>query len=197
MGGTVKICGITEVEALEAALACGADWVGVVLGPSPRQVAWPTALDWAVRYPGRVVAVLRRAPTEVWAHLAEAPWGGLQVYDAPFEDWMPWAGQHSWISVQPVAPAGVGDPRADVWLLETGQPGSGQRLDWERVSRPRHRFWLAGGLTPDNVAEAIFRLRPDGVDVSSGVEDPGAVGHKDVWRVREFVRRAREAMASV
>jgi phosphoribosylanthranilate isomerase len=197
MGGTIKICGITTAEMLDAALKAGADWVGVVLGPSPRQVAWTIARDWAVRHPGRVVAVLRQAPDIVWEHLAEAPWGGIQVYDAPMADWVGWALRQGWMAVQPVAPGGVGDPRADVWLLETAHPGSGQRLNWDQVDRPRHRFWLAGGLSPDNVAEAIFRLRPDGVDVSSGVEVPAAVGVKDPRRVEEFVRRAREAMASV
>jgi phosphoribosylanthranilate isomerase len=71
--------------------------------------------------------------------------------------------------------------------------GTGQRFDWDiaaRLSRQGHEFLLAGGLTPDNVAEAVARVRPWGVDVSSGVEAGGA---QDPDKIRAFVRNARQA----
>lgn len=189
MGGRVKICGLTEEATIETALTAGADYGGVVLGPARRQVPWETARRWAERYPRRLVAVLRGAAPEVWERLGEVPWAGIQVYDAPRPDWVKWARSQGWLAI---CPSGPGQPPvADVWLLETPRPGTGERLDWWRVERPATRFWLAGGLTPENVAEAVRALAPDGVDVSSGVE---IEGRKDRERVREFVRRAREAM---
>jgi phosphoribosylanthranilate isomerase len=69
----------------------------------------------------------------------------------------------------------------------------GRSFDWgvaEEVARRGHRFLLAGGLTPENVGEAVRRVRPYGVDVSSGVESNGV---KDPAKVLAFVRAAREA----
>jgi phosphoribosylanthranilate isomerase len=74
-----------------------------------------------------------------------------------------------------------------------GYGGSGQRFDW-RLARGASRVWpllLAGGLTPDNVADAVRTVRPEGVDVASGVER--APGVKDAGKMARFIRRAKEA----
>lgn len=89
-------------------------------------------------------------------------------------------------------------------LLDAYQPGSfggtGERLDWNLIRAEREmlhglRLILAGGLTPDNVAEAIATARPDAVDVASGVES--APGKKDPAKVRDFVAAAKEAFATL
>jgi phosphoribosylanthranilate isomerase len=75
-----------------------------------------------------------------------------------------------------------------------GKPGgTGRRCDWDLAARvaARRPVWLAGGLTPENVAEAIGRVGPHGVDVASGVE--AAPGRQDPERVRAFVRAAKAA----
>jgi phosphoribosylanthranilate isomerase len=70
--------------------------------------------------------------------------------------------------------------------------GSGVTAPWDLIAREARRpFLLAGGLTPENVAEAIATVRPDGVDVASGVET--TPGQKDLEKVRRFVAAAREA----
>jgi len=82
---------------------------------------------------------------------------------------------------------------ADFLLVDGDNPGSGQVFDWrlaEGVVDPT-RLIVAGGLRPDNVAEAVAHLRPAGVDVDSGVES--APGRKDPMLIREFIVNARTA----
>ncbi len=76
------------------------------------------------------------------------------------------------------------------WVMADAGAGSGQTLDWHRIVQPTTPLFLAGGLTPDNVATAIQQVHPFAVDVSSGVERGG---HKDATLVRQFVERARQA----
>ena len=81
----------------------------------------------------------------------------------------------------------------DILLVDSRDPGSGTVFDWSLVEgiRVGSRLLLAGGLTPDNVEQAVRRVRPWGVDVSSGVE--AGPGRKDATKVRLFVERARAA----
>jgi len=87
------------------------------------------------------------------------------------------------------------DSKADIILLDSGNPGSGTVFDWALVEgAPAHaRILLAGGLDPRNVATAVRRVRPWGVDVATGVE--ASQGRKDPTKVRRFVEAAREAAA--
>jgi len=82
---------------------------------------------------------------------------------------------------------------ADAILVDSHAPGSGEVFDWSLAEGAplNRRVILAGGLTPENVAEAIGAVRPWGVDVSTGVES--SPGHKDARKVREFVMNARRA----
>ena len=99
------------------------------------------------------------------------------------------------------APPVMGDPAlraaangpADVILIDSPDPGSGRLFDWKLAEGAPGgvRLMLAGGLTPDNVAEAVLRGQPWGVDVSSGVER--SPGRKDPLRVKAFIERARAA----
>jgi phosphoribosylanthranilate isomerase len=78
----------------------------------------------------------------------------------------------------------------DFVMYDGQQPGSGQKIDWDLIQTNRQPFFLAGGLTPDNVQQAIQTVQPDYVDVSSGVETDG---QKDPEKIRQFIRRARNA----
>ena len=88
------------------------------------------------------------------------------------------------------------DPAVAGYVFDAIEPGSGQVFDWslvKEVPRDEKLFFLAGGLNPDNVAEAIRSIHPDGVDVSSGVEYGRERTGKDPEKVRKFVEAAREA----
>lgn len=207
----VKICGVGRRRDVEAAARAGASYVGLVLAESPRRLAAPAAaaLAAAARRAGLVpVGVFVDVEAGRTRHLAarvgidhvqlhgEEPPGAC---DALRE-----AGLAVWKAIRPRDPdelerlAGRFAEAADALLVEGHSPeraggtGTGVPAEWlERLDplRAATTLVLAGGLDPDNVAEAVRRVRPDVVDVSSGVER--APGEKDPDRIRAFVRRAR------
>jgi phosphoribosylanthranilate isomerase len=202
----VKVCGITSEEDAALAAEAGVDGVGFVFWPkSPRAVGIETARRMASAVPASVVRVglfvdasaetITRAvdavgldlvqlhgdeTPELLASLPLRAWKALRVGSALTPaDVAPWAGAAGLLL----------DARA-----AAAPGGTGQAFDWTlaRAVRDRISFLvLAGGLNADNVARAIEVARPDGVDVSSGVEM--APGRKDAARVRAFVKAARSA----
>lgn len=183
----IKICGLGSPDEVAWALEAGADFVGAMLAASRRQVSLDVAAAMANDFPGRVVAVVRGVPDALWEELWTVPWAGLQVYDRPPAAWIPRARANGWLAIEPVAREGSAD--ADVWLWDGPVPGSGQLWTRPGVPRPDHRVWVAGGLTPANVGPVLTRWRPDGVDVSSGVEHEG---RKSRALVQEFVQEVRQ-----
>ena len=189
----VKICGITSAEAVEAAVEAGADAVGFVFAPSPREVTPERAAELCASVPARVrrVAVMRHPAAALVRSVLDvfAPdW--LQTDEADFASISLPPG----CAALPVWRSGRGraaDAAPPRFLFEGAVGGQGVRADWgeaRELARGRELI-LAGGLDPDNVADAIRAVRPWGVDVSSGVEQPR--GKKDPVRIREFVARAR------
>lgn len=192
----VKICGITSWEALEAAVEAGASAVGFVLEPgTPRYMGkrMDEVRSWLARVPELVerVAVVGAAsnlPGDLGGFTA-VQW----VVGEPSAQGLRRIKTHS--PAHPEPPPSERD--ADVILLDAVQSGSwggtGRKLDWDAASAfvraSRLPVVLAGGLTPENVGEAIQTVRPYGVDVSSGVES--SPGVKDVALIREFIRAAR------
>jgi phosphoribosylanthranilate isomerase len=197
----VKICGVTTEEDALLAVAMGADAVGFVFAPSPRQVAVDHARDIARRLPAEVltVGVFRdEAPQRVVDLVHRAGLRAAQLHGQESIEDTAWI-QHRVGFVIKAFPAG--SPAldaakrygADIVLIDSHAPGSGEVFDWSLAEGAPvgRRFVLAGGLTPDNVAEAIERVRPWGVDVVTGVE--ASPGHKDPVKVRDFIRNARAA----
>jgi phosphoribosylanthranilate isomerase len=178
-----------------AALEAGVDAVGFVFHPgSPRNLAPDEALRLARDVPRHVlrIAVTLHPAQELVDEIAAVlrP-DALQSDAADFERLrLPWG-----MTQLPVFRAG-GTPPAD-WperfLYEGPRSGAGATADWDeaRALAARGELVLAGGLRPDNVGAAIERVRPFGVDVSSGVET--APGRKDPALIREFVAAARRA----
>lgn len=200
----VKICGITnEADALMA-VAMGADALGFVFAPSTRQVTPEAVADIVRQLPEGVLAigVFRDESAQRIVDVVERTGlGGVQLHgrESP--------GEAAWIHerVPFVAQAFVAgdtrldrvdDYRVDAVLVDAVTPGAGRTFDWALVGDlpRRHRVVLAGGLHPDNVADAVRTVGPWGVDVSSGVES--APGRKDVLLVRRFVETARAALAA-
>ena len=200
-GLLVKICGITsEADAL-LAVGLGADALGFVFAPSPRQVAPAVVADIVKRLPHGVLTVgvfRNEAPQRVVEIVNTIGLGAAQLHGHETAEECRWVRQRLRCTIKAFA---AGDRTigrfaefgADFLLIDGPSPGSGEVFDWrlgEGVVDPG-RLIVSGGLHPDNVAQAIWHLRPFGVDVSSGVES--APGRKDPTKLREFIRNARQA----
>ena len=197
----MKICGITSEQDALLAVAMGADAVGFVFAPSPRQMAAGAVAQITRRLPPEVitVGVFRDAlPERVVEVVRQAGLRGAQLHGRETPEACSYVSGHVGLVIKAF---GVGDPAldqvagydVDALLVDAPTPGSGKVFDWrlaERLPRVR-RLILAGGLTPGNVGDAIRRIGPWGVDVSTGVE--AAPGEKDPRRVRAFVQAARAA----
>ncbi len=201
----VKICGITsEADAL-LAIGLGADAVGFIFAPSPRQVAATTVADIVKRLPHGVltVGVFRdESPGRVVEVANHIGLGAVQLHGHETAEDSRWVAERVPMTIK-AFPAGdrtVGrfaEFGAQYLLIDGPSPGSGEVFDWrlgEGVADPFHLI-VSGGLRPDNVAQAITRLRPFGVDVDSGVE--AEPGRKDPNKVRDFVVNARQAAAAL
>ena len=203
----VKICGVTNEEDALTAVGLGADAVGFVFAPSPRQVTPGTVRDIVRRLPPEIltVGVFRdQAPRFVIETTQFAQLRAVQLHGhetpADAERVRPY-GQALFVAFPAGDPglAHVDDYGADAILLDSHAPGSGQVFDWSLAegAPANRRIILAGGLTPDNVAAGIEEVRPWGVDVASGVEVDGEPGRKDPIKVRAFIHAARDAAATV
>jgi phosphoribosylanthranilate isomerase len=197
----VKICGITRREDAELAIAAGADLVGFVFVPGARRELPPEDALWVRELGGAErVGVFRDAPVErveeirrrlaldwVQLHGAE-PDSFLEVLGERVIRRLPVAGAIDWGRVRRVAARCLP-------LFDPGA-GAGVAWGWQALAGgpPGLRFGLAGGLDPENVAEAVRVVRPALVDVSSGVES--APGVKDRAKLRGFVAAARAAAAA-
>jgi phosphoribosylanthranilate isomerase len=213
----VKICGIKDLPAMDAALDAGADLVGLVFfPPSPRAVTPEAAAKLAARARGRALVtaltvdaddellaaiVAHAKPDLLQLHGAESP-ARVAALKARF-------GRPAMKAV-PVAEAAdleivpAYEAVADRILFDARPPreanrpgGHGRAFDWTLLAALGRKkpMMLSGGLTPDNVAEAIAIVRPDAVDVSSGVER--APGEKDLEKIAVFIRNARKAAAAL
>ena len=184
-GPLVKICGIQRPAMARSAWEAGADFLGLVLAPSRRQVTVEQAREIVDGAPGRYIAVFADAPTVTTMEriLAEVPLYGVQWHGSAPPGWPRWLRDHGLLAV--TADLTVED--ADAWLLDSPEPGSGQVWNW-RLPETGGPYWLAGGLRPDTVRELVGRLKPAGVDVSSGVERNG---EKSVDLIEQFVREAK------
>lgn len=200
----VKICGITNLEDALACCEAGTDALGFVLAEDGkkrgRYISFDDAAEIIERLPPFVttVAVTVNETMGTLAHYLTV-FDMVQLHGEELPGHLPMG--HLAIKAFRVGPdfsmSKMEEHEVRAWLLDAFVPdqrgGTGTVCDWDvaqmaaSLSRP---LILAGGLTPDNVGEAIFRVRPYGVDVSGGVESEP--GKKDHERVREFIQYAKQ-----
>lgn len=213
-GIRLKICGLTRAEHARAAAAVGADYLGFILYPkSPRHLP---AADYAALKAGlpagvpRVAVMVEPSLSEIMAAQA----AGFDRFQVHFNVTLPIVRVREWTELigaeklwlAPKLPPGSDVstaliPRAGTFLLDTFQAegfgGSGKTGDWGKFARHRAAFpektWiLAGGLSPENVADAIGASGADFVDVNSGVEEsPGVKSADKIARLAEALRTLR------
>ncbi|MEU8763358.1 phosphoribosylanthranilate isomerase [Streptomyces sp. NPDC048659] len=198
----VKVCGLATTADIDVAVEAGADAVGLVIsGTSVRGLDWDTAVRLAAHVPSHVRSVLvvnDTAAADAARAAGELGVDALQLHGtytrADFDE-AARAFPRLWraTSLNEKPDTRVGAYGEEVLLLDSPRAGSGARWDLSLLdtARPEGTWLLAGGLAPGNVAEAIGRARPWGVDVSSGVES--APGVKDHARIRDFVKAAKAA----
>jgi len=206
MSTHVKICGINSADALDAAVDAGADYVGFVfVPPSPRAVTPAQAAGLSARRPGgpaRVGLFVDPTDDEVAQALASLPLDVLQIYGAPgrASEIQARFGVAAWaaVGVATVSDLPTAAPGVDGLLVEAKTPpgavlpgGNARVFDWSVLhgwTAPAP-WMLAGGLTPENVAEAVRISGAPAVDVSSGVERSRGV--KDPELIRAFLENVR------
>lgn len=183
----VKVCGLTRIEDADLAIQLGAAAIGIVLEPSSPRCVAPDAdiLRWL---PG--VTGVRRTAVFGPCQGRDVP-GGFDAVQAI--DVTSWPGREAkWLALREgrelAFPSGLAGVVVDAFDA-SAYGGTGRRVDeqfWWMVRETWHGpLWLAGGLDPDNVADLVERLRPDGVDISSGLE-ADVPGLKDHAKMRAF-----------
>lgn len=217
----VKICGITRPQDARDAVAAGADWLGLNFWPKSKRFIRPERAR-EVAAAAREQAHVQGVPiglVGVFVNQSVDEMAGV-ARDVGLDRVQPHGDETPGLCadladrglgmIKALAMAGpedvarMADYPCDVFLIDTptsGYGGSGRTFDWSLAERamaeaePRGwRVLLAGGLNPDNVAGAVRRVRPHGVDTASGVES--APGIKDPDKMRAFVSRAKSAALS-
>ena len=200
----IKICGLTRAQDVRAAVDGGADAIGFVFyPPSPRAVSIEQAAELVALLPPFVTSVglfVNPAPGEVEAVLERVPLQLLQFHGDEAEAECARYGR-PWIKAARMRPGvdllefAASHPRASGILVDAfvdGYGGGGKTFDWTLIpagfARP---LMLSGGLDADNVVDAVRRVRPWAVDVSSGVES--AKGIKDAEKIAAFIAGVRHA----
>ncbi len=206
MSTWVKICGITNLEDAQVAIEARADVLGFVFyKTSPRHVTIDAAAAISKQLPGFVMRAgvfVNALKAEVLRAIGECGLNLLQFHGDEPPDYCLQFGLMSMKAFR-MRDAGtlkeLKPYQTNAWLLDAYSPeavgGSGERFNWDlaveaqKFGKP---IFLAGGLTPENVAEAVRKVRPFGVDVSSGVEI--SPGKKEPAKVRAFINAAKAAL---
>jgi phosphoribosylanthranilate isomerase len=195
----VKICGLRTERDVDTAVEAGADAIGFVFSESPRRIDAATAARLGRRVPEHVLTVgVFRAESlsDVRSLATDAGIRAVQLHGPEDCGYYADLAAGGWTLIRATA---FGDPvprcgelGEDMLLLDAPVPGSGIAWDWagKPSARPGEKWLLAGGLTPDNVQDAVAATRPWGVDVSSGVEQSRGV--KDPALITAFVKATRE-----
>lgn len=213
----IKICANTTLEDARFAAEEGADAVGFVFAPSPRRVTAERVAAITPHLPKHIEKIgifVGLSAEQLIDTVRASGLTGVQLHseiapDVPAKLRSTFGPSLRILRVVHFGPDAAGqaaeyaaDPNVDAVLVDSRTPtmigGTGIAFDWDQAGKTLFggsggkKLIAAGGLNPDNVAEAIAKLRPWGVDVASGVE--AAPGRKDLAKVRAFIVNARSTM---
>lgn len=198
----VKVCGLAKLSDLASACEAGADAFGMVVARgTPRHITVETArrLVDSSSIPGILVTV-DRTPDDLLELVEMVGAGGVQPHGRHSAEAAEAAARRGLMVLKPVKvgarPVYVdGVPASQIPILDTADSrrhgGTGRSFDYDNVPEMDRRWVLAGGLGPANVADAVKRLQPWGVDASSNLES--SLGTKDPSLIRSFVKEAKQA----
>lgn len=211
----IKICGTTNLEDAQVAVEAGADALGFIFAPSPRRISPRDAAKIIRELPRQVEKIgvfVNQKAQIIYQTVEEAALTGVQLHGDEDADFIAalWADMPRRLRLLKAIRVREGfeaelaefeKANVDAFLLDSGtaaqRGGTGKTFGWDeaaplmRLAARKFRIVAAGGLRPENVAEAVQRFGPFGVDVVSGVESEP--GRKDRARVKMFVAAAREA----
>lgn len=190
----VKICGLSTQEAVTAAVSSGADYIGFVFAKSKRQVSLEQAQKLAKMIPEKVKKVgVFVSPTleELKIAIKTVPLDLVQVHGDYDEDLQTDFSVPLIRAVQIKKGKENLTSKADYLLFDAPIAGSGETFDWQQLEAEQLQkpFFIAGGLTSDNVKECIEHFAPYAVDVSSGVETNG---RKDIEKIKRFIESVKK-----
>ena len=202
----IKICGLTREEDVSFCADRGADFMGLIFVPStprfiePERAAAITAQVRTREQRPRIVGVFRDSSPEYVKEIASLVELDLvQLHGGESDEVVREIGLPviKTFRVGDSLQSVTGHPSAEWFLFDTYEErragGTGRRFDWSLLANyPRTKpFFLSGGLAPDNIAAAISLVRPDAIDVSSGVEsEPGVKDHEKLENLFHRVRRS-------
>ena len=189
----VKICGLSTVEAVETAILAGADYIGFVFAASKRQVSLEQAQELAKRVTGKtkIVGVFVSPSLEdLELAIGRVPLDMVQIHGTFDEALIPLISVPVIRAIQLTDQEAQVSSQADYLLFDAPVAGSGQTFDWGLLKdqKIQQDFFIAGGLTVDNVRQARETFQPYAVDVSSGVETDG---RKDIEKIKAFIEGAK------
>ena len=204
----IKICGITNLEDALVAAESGADALGFNFYPrSPRYIDPVSAQEIIAKLPGGIISVgvfVNSDVETIGSVASDCELGMVQLHGDEDKDFVDELSGTVDARIMKVIRIGAASDRAtppfpvDYYLLDSDSEafgGSGETFDWSRAiefKRVVPEFYLAGGLTPENVRDAVRQVRPSGVDVCSGVEKTKR--KKDASKIVKFIRNARSAI---
>ena len=203
MSTRIKICGITNVEDGVAAVEAGADMIGLMFYErSPRHISFATAAEVSRALSPFIVKVGVFVNPDEDTVMRAINDCGVTLLQFHGEETPGFCTQFGAMSMKAFRIKDAASLEAlpnyptDAWLLDAYSPdahgGTGAKFNWELAIEAKHLgrpIFLAGGLTPENVGDAVQAVQPFGVDVSSGVES--APGKKNHAKVRAFIQAVR------
>ena len=189
----VKICGLSTKGAVETAVSAGADYIGFVFAPSKRQVTLEQAAELAKIIPTYVKKVgvfVSPSREELLEAIEKVGLDLVQIHGQVADDLFADLPCFSIQAVQVDGNGHVPSSQTDYLLFDAPVAGSGQTFDWQLLADKQieQDYFIAGGLTVDNVAEVKEIFHPYALDVSSGVETDGS---KDLDKIKAFIERVK------